>query len=224
MLRRLTKEAELQRASFDSEYPFGQGCCCHINPPCGYCTHPGNPINQEEDDFCWEPFPIADLYLTQEGFRHSKEHVKSMIEFAKNGGRFDSDSLKKFDPHRVNLIAITKFEDGSFYVRDGFHRVVSIYLGRSEKFLYDDEYFIENLTFKRMMTPNLDLKYFTPFDPRVEVRAADFQNFRDQVQSVIDRQEDPIDFINKNRHAYVRPKIFDTVSDFGDYWRQHEFA
>jgi len=29
-------------------------CTCHIAPPCGYCTHPGNPANLEEDEEAWE--------------------------------------------------------------------------------------------------------------------------------------------------------------------------
>lgn len=31
------------------------GCECHISPPCGCCTHPGNPLNLEETDDAWEP-------------------------------------------------------------------------------------------------------------------------------------------------------------------------
>jgi hypothetical protein len=30
------------------------GCTCFISAPCGYCTHPGNPANLEEDDEAWE--------------------------------------------------------------------------------------------------------------------------------------------------------------------------
>lgn len=50
--RQLTEEADSERANFIVNY--GDGCCsCHISPPCGSCTHPGNPSNQE-DDSCWE--------------------------------------------------------------------------------------------------------------------------------------------------------------------------
>ena len=30
------------------------GCTCHVNPPCGYCTHPGNMSNLECTDEAWE--------------------------------------------------------------------------------------------------------------------------------------------------------------------------
>ncbi len=50
----LTPEAEDERADFSAEYE-DRGCTCFISPPCGYCTHPGNPANQEEDESCWIP-------------------------------------------------------------------------------------------------------------------------------------------------------------------------
>ena len=53
-MRVLTEEADKDRAEFESACDgMGGGCSCHINPPCGWCTHPGNPLNQEEDDECW---------------------------------------------------------------------------------------------------------------------------------------------------------------------------
>ena len=31
------------------------GCSCAVsNPPCGWCTHPGNPLNLEEDENAWQ--------------------------------------------------------------------------------------------------------------------------------------------------------------------------
>jgi len=50
MARVLTPEAEYNRAAF---YMDDGGCSCHLNPPCGWCTHPGNPHNQDEDPDCW---------------------------------------------------------------------------------------------------------------------------------------------------------------------------
>lgn len=50
----LTPEAEADRIDFHSEYGDGN-CYCHLGAaPCGSCTHPGNPINQVEDESCWE--------------------------------------------------------------------------------------------------------------------------------------------------------------------------
>jgi hypothetical protein len=51
-MRVLTADAEYDRANF--HYLYGEGnCSCHINPPCNSCLHPGNPLNQEEDENCW---------------------------------------------------------------------------------------------------------------------------------------------------------------------------
>jgi len=52
-IRVLTKEAQEDRDSFDN-YAEYYCCSCHISPPCTYCTHPGNPLNQEEDEDAWE--------------------------------------------------------------------------------------------------------------------------------------------------------------------------
>lgn len=49
----LTPEAEEDRAEFNDVYGIGGNCSCHISPPCGSCTHPGNPRNQDEDPSCW---------------------------------------------------------------------------------------------------------------------------------------------------------------------------
>lgn len=51
--RVLTEEAQAERDNFDSEYS-NRGCTCFISPPCSFCTHPGNPVNQAEDDTAWE--------------------------------------------------------------------------------------------------------------------------------------------------------------------------
>lgn len=54
-IRELTPEAQDERDDYERYYG---GCSCHISPPCGACTHPGNPLNQE-DDSCWLEEPEA---------------------------------------------------------------------------------------------------------------------------------------------------------------------
>ena len=48
----LTPEGELLEAQFKSIFRWG-GCSCFISPSCGYCTHPGNPLNLEGDPEVW---------------------------------------------------------------------------------------------------------------------------------------------------------------------------
>lgn len=221
MIRRLTEEAQADRYEFERLYGDGN-CSCHVRPLCGCCQHPGNPFNQEEDDECWEKgIEVKDLHLTQEGFRHPVEEICEMIQFVRSGGRFDEETLKKHDPHcKGLLVAITKFEDGSLYIRDGFHRVMAVFFGREDGILYDNEYFIEDLTYLRMMKPRLESRYYTPFDPRVEVRSSDFGDFRDQVDKIIQKKQDPLEFIRQNRHVYVRSKkpYHETVEIFAEHW------
>lgn len=57
MVRVLTDEAQDERDSYESYCEESGGCRCHINPPCGACTHPGNPVNQDEDDGAWRLIP-----------------------------------------------------------------------------------------------------------------------------------------------------------------------
>lgn len=50
---RLTEDAEIDYEMWGEVYGGGN-CSCHLNPPCGCCTHPGNPRNLNEDDAAWE--------------------------------------------------------------------------------------------------------------------------------------------------------------------------
>lgn len=60
--RELTDEAQIERDDWNRE---GNNCSCHISAPCGCCTHPGNPMNQEEDETAWRP-AIAQLVQPNE--------------------------------------------------------------------------------------------------------------------------------------------------------------
>lgn len=49
------------RAMYDDWYYNFDGCSCHINPPCPYCTHEGNPIGLNETADAWENQLIAEV-------------------------------------------------------------------------------------------------------------------------------------------------------------------
>jgi hypothetical protein len=57
MARELTREAEADRAEFIQLFGHDGDCFCHLCPPCASCVHPGNPVNQEENEACWEEVP-----------------------------------------------------------------------------------------------------------------------------------------------------------------------
>jgi hypothetical protein len=50
---RLTNEASEERNLFTAIYGYASCTCFMGCTPCGWCTHPGNPQNQD-DDSCWE--------------------------------------------------------------------------------------------------------------------------------------------------------------------------
>jgi hypothetical protein len=49
----LTPEAQLERDDFIAVFDKGDSCTCWNGcAPCGWCTHPGNPMNQDVPE-CW---------------------------------------------------------------------------------------------------------------------------------------------------------------------------
>lgn len=52
------------------------GCTCFLSPPCGYCTHEGNPNNLEESDDAWAKSP-ADMEV--EAVAYLAWVIKSMV-------------------------------------------------------------------------------------------------------------------------------------------------
>ena len=55
----LTEEGQALADEFEEMY--ADGCCsCHINPPCGWCVHPGNPHNLAEMPDAWIYDPEED--------------------------------------------------------------------------------------------------------------------------------------------------------------------
>ena len=67
MGRILSERGQRQRGEFNRRYDGGN-CSCHLSAPCGSCTHPGNPRNQEEDDEAWERVDVKIWPLEEGGF------------------------------------------------------------------------------------------------------------------------------------------------------------
>lgn len=148
---------------------------------------------------------LEQIKVTQDGFRLSTEAVLKMVEYVRNGGKYTEAAMRSYNPKSVNLIAITQFEDGDLYLRDGLHRVASIYLA-GRPMLYEDEYVIEHMTYSMYNEINLAVGYVTPFDPRTEVRLANFGDFKAEVLEIIAEGVSPAEFILKNRHRYCVPR------------------
>ncbi len=126
---------------------------------------------------------IDDLIPMQDAVR-SFLAVEEMRTLACKGHIFSLENLKKHHEwtkilHSAKLISIAKFEDGKLMIRDGHHRVLAIWLAERE--LHPDEYVIENWLYEDFMEishQSIAKGFVTPFDPRKEVRIADFQDYK----------------------------------------------
>lgn len=76
--RILTPDAKAERDEFEATSP---GCYCHTGcAPCGHCTHPGNPLNQE-DDSCWQEVgPELVKVSTDELIGKALDHAVAIAE------------------------------------------------------------------------------------------------------------------------------------------------
>ena len=54
---RVLKEEYQELEDEFNTYADTYGCACHLNPPCSYCTHEGNPDNLENTPEAWEEVP-----------------------------------------------------------------------------------------------------------------------------------------------------------------------
>ena len=131
---------------------------------------------------------------------------------------FDLESISAHGCSRSFLIAITRFDDGNLYLRDGLHRTTAIYLARREKVLYDSEFKFEDMTYDMYLEPAPEKGWYTPFDPRTEVRLPNFLDFRDEAQTLFVEGGDWRTFIAENRHRYCIPRTdvhaFEPLSKF----------
>lgn len=169
---------------------------------------------------------IENLILMQDGLRLPRGEIFRMKYHVETGGKFVSCDKP---------IAIVDFGDSLFYLRDGLHRCASIYLGRPDKFLYENEYVIENMTYEKYMEINWSVDYYTPFDPRTEVRIADLTFYRNMVKkqrSLYERAKNLFEwdekvlhsilnkFVMANRNLYTRERIPDKHNSIRYYAEQ----
>ena len=134
-----------------------------------------------------------------DGYRLSAVAMRALVDHVRGGGGYDAP------------IFVTRFEDGRLMLRDGLHRATAVMLGRASGTLRERELEIEDMTYAMFLTPALDAGLFAPFDPRCEVRVADFRAHRDEVERLIREGGDligraAIGFIAANRQTYVRPR------------------
>lgn len=129
-----------------------------------------------------------------DGYRLSAVAMRALVDHVRAGGGYDEPMF------------VTRFEDGRLMLRDGLHRATALMLGRASGKAMPGELAIEDMTYEMFLAPALAAGLFAPFDPRTEVRIADFRAHREEVERVIREGGDPIAFIAANRATYVRPR------------------
>jgi hypothetical protein len=164
----------------------------------------------------------GNLKLTQEGLRLSSADLQQMYEFVEQGGFFSPEALLLHDPTNLSPIAISEFEDGQRYIRDGLHRVLVIHLfGRPLRL---DEFIIEKMTYDMFLGVNLKKLWVTPFDPRTEMRVADFRAFKTEVINMANQRLDIVKFIQENKKRYCVPRnqCWDNITNVAKYLAVNE--
>lgn len=149
--------------------------------------------------------PTYSLFVTQKQIRN-RGQLNDMIEFVRSGGMFSRQSLVDFSEYNkeLPLIEITEFEDGALYLHDGHHRAASIVLGGRD-YLDPSEYRIRKFTYEDYINFNLSTGWWTPFDPRIEVRKHDFSTYKQQIRTLLQddsSQQDVSQFILNNKDMY----------------------
>lgn len=130
-------------------------------------------------------FPIGNLVVMQDDLRNW-DNLHKMIQFVRDGGFWTPDELTKYSKEK-NLtrvspsIAITRFEDGVEYLHDGHHRCVATWLGGRD-YLRSDEYEMSSWSYEGYIELAPQNNWYTPFDPRIHVRKADFSSFKQEAK------------------------------------------
>lgn len=148
---------------------------------------------------------VATLPVMHDGYRLSAAEMRQLVDHVRAGRRLDPAALAAHG-RDATPIGVTRFEDGRLMLRDGLHRATAVMLGRADGTLDASEVVIEDMTYAMFLAPALAAGLYAPFDPRTEVRIADFRGFRDQVFDVRDRGGDVLAFIAANRSVYARPR------------------
>jgi len=143
---------------------------------------------------------LVDSLIPMQNYLRNAEQIPEMVNFVKSGGIFTKDNLSIFPKKKIektskllkidDLIKIVRFEDGALFVHDGLHRATAIHIA-GRKFLDPREFTIENWQYSWYMEINVEEKWFTPFDPRKEVRVKDIFVFKDTVEDFINRPPRP---------------------------------
>lgn len=133
-----------------------------------------------------------------------------MVKFVQSGGFFTTNCLSKHKSRGKTspLIEITMFEDSRYFIHDGHHRAASIIIGGRD-FIDSTEYRIRTFKYEDYLSPNLASNWWTPFDPRTEVRLSDMSEYKILMHQLINRStnvNEILETIESNKHLYAEAR------------------
>lgn len=147
------------------------------------------------------------LAIPTQGALRNWEQVGRMTDFVASRGVFDRKSLDTYAAEwglRLSpLIQVSRFEDGQMFLHDGHHRVYSIWKG-GRLVLIECEFEVTDWTYAQYLEVNASQGWYTPFDPRSEVRLPDFRSWKMEVEAYLDRRSKDNSFSAEEFAAYVR--------------------
>lgn len=152
---------------------------------------------------------VDEILVTQRKIRN-REQLDNMVQFVKSGGFFTPNCLSKHKSRGKTspLIEITMFEDGKYFLHDGHHRAASIVIGGRD-FIDSIEYRIRVFKYDNYLSPNLAAEWWTPFDPRTEVRLSDMSEYKTLMHQLINRNaetDEVLETIERNKHLYTEAR------------------
>jgi hypothetical protein len=174
---------------------------------------------------------IQDLVVTQNDLRNWNE-LPAMISFVKKGNFWTKDKITEFNKvnkisHSSSLICLVQFkEDDTIYIHDGHHRVYSTWYGGRSHLTEHEYYFLfkdfntkERWSYKDYMEFNPNNNWYTPYDPKNEVRLANFFSFKEIIkQKLLTENSDSVeDWVRKNSDLYKVTRTVFSISGFCYY-------
>lgn len=155
--------------------------------------------------------------MTQERLRKCCQ-IARMVEFVRGGGFWTRAALNEWTarhgmPENTPLIQISIFEDGQHFLHDGHHRAVST-VGGGRDYFREDEYEIKRWSYRDYLEVVFEESWVTPFDPRTEIRLADFLHFKETAMWIrrMGHGELALDYIRQHKMLYCKPREIHSVS------------
>lgn len=161
---------------------------------------------------------LADLTISQNEVRHGTAHLNEMVRFVKKGGFFTKFAIAEWTAlhgGRPNppLIGITRFPDNKLLIHDGHNRAISVFLG-GRYWLSEGEYFIKDYTYEEYTLLEPENGWFTPFDPRTQLRKADFGEYKTQARYIYENHPAGLpEFVRDYATDYCCNRDISTVAE-----------